>query len=75
MELGIPQGLILGLLFFLSYVNSLSKIKSDRSNPILIADDTSIIITHSNPLAFRSNINFLNAKLNPNCKPQLAEFF
>ena len=36
---GIPQGFVLGPLFFLLYINGLSKIISDISNPILFADD------------------------------------
>ena len=54
---GVPQGLILGPLFLLLYINNLSKIISDNSNPVLFANDTSIIITNSNPLAFRNDIN------------------
>ena len=32
---------MLGHLFFLLYINDLSKIMSDKSNPVLFADDTS----------------------------------
>jgi hypothetical protein len=44
---GVPQGSILGALFFLLYVNDLPKIVSNISSPILFADDTSMIITNS----------------------------
>jgi hypothetical protein len=43
----VPQGSILGPLFFLLYVNNLPKIISNISNPFLFADDTSMIITNS----------------------------
>jgi hypothetical protein len=51
----VPQCSVFGPLFFLLYVNDLSKIISDKTNPDLSADDTSIIITNSNPSAFRKN--------------------
>jgi hypothetical protein len=52
------------LYFFILYINSLSKIVSDKSNPVLFADDMSINVINSNPLAFRNNINELFREIN-----------
>jgi len=49
--------------FFL-YVNVLPKIISDISKPILFANDTSIIITNSNPSEFKRDINNIFIKTN-----------
>jgi hypothetical protein len=58
------QGSILGLLFFLLYINRLSKIISDKSNSVLFADDKSMIIKNSNPLEIRNNINEVIREIN-----------
>jgi hypothetical protein len=48
----IPQGSILGLLLFLLYIDDLPNVVKNISKAVLFADDTSTIVTSSNPTNF-----------------------
>jgi hypothetical protein len=60
---GVPQGSILSPLLFLLYGNDIPNVTSDIFNPLLYADDTSLIITNSNSQMFE-NINTAILQLN-----------
>ena len=61
---GVPQGSIIGPVLFLIYVNDLPKAINNKSIPLLFADDTSILFTHSNLTDFTKNINTVFDTLN-----------
>jgi hypothetical protein len=61
---GIPQGSILGPLFFILYINDLPKTIVGLANPVLFADNTSMIISKSDPKEFTNTINRNIIKIN-----------
>jgi len=54
---GLPQGSVLGPLMFLIYINDLSAHIWQTANPVLFADDTSIIITSTDAREYQTIIS------------------
>jgi hypothetical protein len=61
---GVPQGSILGPLFFLLYINYLYNIPSSLSKIFLFADDTNILISHKYPTCLTDIANTELDKIN-----------
>ena len=60
---GVSQGSISGPLLFVLYVNDMPTAVSDISNPVVYANDTSLIISNSDGRTFDNNINTAILKL------------
>jgi len=61
---GVPQGSILGPIFFLIYINDLPKLAPTGTKILLYADDTSIIITSPNLENYEKQINKIFRDIN-----------
>jgi hypothetical protein len=55
---------VLGPLLFLIYTNNLPMTLQQSGVPVLFADDTSVLISHSNSLQFKNKIEIVYMTLN-----------
>jgi hypothetical protein len=58
-----PKGLNSWTIIFLLYINDLPGIINDISKPTIFANDTNLIITHSNFTYFKEQINIVVEKI------------
>ena len=62
--MGVPQGSILGPIFFLIYINDLPNLASIGTKTLLYADDISIIVTSPNLEKFETKIDKIFGDIN-----------
>jgi hypothetical protein len=71
---GVPQGILLGPLLFVLYINDIPNAISDISNPELYADDTSLIIINSDSQMSEKDVNTTILQLDKWYKSNLLFF-
>lgn len=64
---GVPQGSVLGPLFFNIYTNDINYLFNDEKL-VLYADDSTLIACHSNSILLNFHVNYLLYKLSDWCK-------